>query len=80
MRFHRLTSSPDQQPGVITIDHEKVGPCLVTIIGLNGKVELSQEFKSDDAIIIHLNNLESGLYIVKLQTNDDVLVRKLIVE
>ncbi len=58
---------------------DKAEPYMITIVDLNGINVLSRQIKSNERII-HLNNLKTGLYIVKLQTNNEVLLSKLVVE
>jgi hypothetical protein len=70
---------PNPAKDHITIVKVKDEPCLVTVTDLNGKNVLSQQIKSNEQII-YLNKLVAGLYIVKLQTRNGVLVSKLIVE
>ena len=63
----------------ITIISDNGESGLVTISNLTGKNVLSQQITSNEQII-HLSNLGKGLYIIKLQTNNSVLVSKLIIK
>ena len=58
---------------------EKSEPCFVTITDIQGKNVLSQPVTTKEQIIF-INNLENGLYIVKLQTSKVTYCVKLIVE
>ncbi|HEY4787184.1 MAG TPA: T9SS type A sorting domain-containing protein, partial [Bacteroidales bacterium] len=77
--INKIMIYPNPTKDYVKIVSDIVEPYMVTITDLNGKNVLCQQIKTSEQTM-HLNNLESGLYIVKLQTNSGIFVIKLIVE
>jgi hypothetical protein len=70
---------PNPAKDHLTIIRVKDEQCLVTITDLNGKVVLKRQIYENEEQI-NISDLSSGLYLVKLQTNIEIRVLKLVIE
>jgi Secretion system C-terminal sorting domain len=63
----------------VKIVRDKVELCLVTIADLNGKPMLSKQL-NEHKEQVDLSKLSIGVYLIKLQTKQEIKVLKLVVE
>ena len=73
---------PNPAKSLITISSNIIGTLKVNyeIVDVLGKVILQNENNSSDKFIININNLNSGIYFLKLQVNNSVAVKKFVKE
>ena len=77
----RITPNPASDQIRITMDLEQEEPIDVSIYALNGNRVLSSRFDSNDSDfneILSINNLESGLYMVRVRQGEKTQTAKLV--
>jgi len=57
-----------------------VGNWMISLYDVSGKNHFEQFYQNTDRIDIELSNIPSGLYLIKMLKDEEIIVRKLIVE
>ncbi|SDI02904.1 Por secretion system C-terminal sorting domain-containing protein [Winogradskyella thalassocola] len=70
--------NPAKQVVTIKLKNASIGNTSVEIIDVQGKLILQNEII--ETLQLNIENLESGLYFVKLKANNNQLIKKLIIE
>jgi hypothetical protein len=63
----------------LKVNSDKNDKALVTLIDLNGKTLLTTTFtitNGTNILDVQTNTLKSGTYIIKIQLNDEIIVKK----
>lgn len=77
----KLYPNPTNQFATLEFDNSKMGNCILTLFNIFGQIVLTVDGITSDKIVIERQNLSSGLYFFRLDTESKTIAKgKLIIE
>jgi hypothetical protein len=64
----------------IDISGEKIQPVKVNVFNMAGTRVLQKEFQAGDNITFDMSEYISGMYLVRIETNDFETIKKLVLD
>ncbi len=72
-----LTVYPNPSQGKVVLEWNKLNAKRVSLYSATGQLMLQKECNGLDKIILDLENVESGLYLLELQTKEGIAIEKI---
>lgn len=80
-RFKNISLYPNPTDGVVSIDLSNInGVGTISFESLNGKLLRYDDITGNQIVNIQLNDLNSGIYMVKILINNQLFINKLIIK